>query len=167
MELGPRRRAAPTPEIGATLIELIVSILVISLSITGVLLLVNTTSRHSAEPMIERQAAAVAQAYLEEVLLKDFYDPDLGSGGGSCPTAESSRSLFDNVCDYNGLDDLGARDQNGAAVAGLEPYRVRVLVTGSATLGDLSGTTNVLRADVRVTHSDLVDLTVSGYRARY
>ena len=113
------------------------------------------------------KALAIADAYLEEILLRAFYDPDLGAGGGSCPAAEASRPLFDNVCDYNGLDDLGARDQDGNAIAGLGAYRVRVSVDTTSTLNTLSGSSNVLRTDVRVTHPNQIDLSLSGYRARF
>ena len=152
---------------GLTLIELVVSMSIVSIAIAGTLLAVNTTLRDSADPMIERQATAIAGAYLEEILLKRFYDPDLGAGGGACPGPEATRDLYDNVCDYDGLDDLGARDQDGTAIAGLEAYRVRVTIDQSSTLNTLSGNTEVLRADARVTHPALVDLALSGYRTRY
>jgi MSHA pilin protein MshD len=162
-------QAHPPPRhiAGVTLIELTVSIMVIAIAVSGTLLLVSTATRHSADPMVERQALAIADAYLEEILLRAFYDPDLGVGGGSCPAAEASRPLFDNVCDYDGLDDSGARDQDGNAIAGLGAYRVRVNVDTTATLNTLSGASDVLRTDVRVTHPNQIDLSLSGYRARF
>ena len=117
--------------------------------------------------MVMSQASAIAEAYLEEISLQPFYDPDLGSGGGVCPAAEGSRALYDNVCDYNGLDDSGAVNREGNAVSGLGSYRVRVTVDTTANLNALSASTDVIRADVRVTHTDLVDLTLSGYRTQY
>jgi MSHA pilin protein MshD len=87
---------------------------------------------------------------------------------GACPAPEASRDLFDNVCDYNGLDDSGARDQFGAAIAGLSPYRVRVTVdSASAVLGALTGPANVERVDIRVTHPLPLDITLTGYRTSY
>lgn len=154
-------------ESGATLIEMVVSIVIIALVVTGTLLLVQKVAVHSADPMVERQALAVAQAYLEEVLLRPYWDPALGSGAGACPTPPASRALYDNVCDYQGLDDAGAADQSGTPVAGLGAYRVRVSVDAAATLGGLSGPGDVLRVDVRVTHPASVDLRLSGFRARY
>ena len=121
----------------------------------------------SGVPVAANQAIAVADAYLEEILLRAFYDPDLGAGGGACPAPEGSRSVFDNVCDYDGLDDSGARDQDGNAIAGLGAYRVRVAIDTTSTLNTLSGSTEVLRADVRVTHPNEIDLILSGYRARF
>jgi MSHA pilin protein MshD len=163
MSRGARRR-----ESGVTLVELVISIAVIGIAVTGTLVVIARTTRASADPMVQRQASAIADAYLEEILAKPFYDPNLGAGGGACPAAVGTRASWDNVCDYNGLDDAGARDQFGAAVAGLSAYRVRVTVdSASATLGGLSGATNVMRADVRVTHSLPIDMVVSGYRANY
>jgi MSHA pilin protein MshD len=161
------RREPDAGERGATLVELVISIAIIAIVVSGTLLLVQKVAVHSADPMIERQALAIAQAYLEEILLRPYWDPTLGSAGGACPAAPGSRALYDNVCDYRGLDDAGARDQTGAAVTGLGAYRVRVAVDTAATLGDLSGSADVLRVDVRVTHPAAVDLVLSGFKARY
>ncbi len=166
-EPGAELDRGPRDECGATLVELVISIVVISVAITGTLIAVDRAVLHSADPMIEYQSHGVAQMYLEEALLKPYYDPDLGAGGGACPAAEASRDLYDNVCDYAGIDDAGARDQDGNAIAGLAAYRVRVAVDTTATLNDLSGSADVLRVDVRVTHPPLVDLNLSGYRTRF
>ena len=151
-----------------TLIELAISIAVIAIAVGGTLLVISKTVRASADPMVQRQASAIAESYLEEILAKPYYDPTLGAGGGACPAAGGTRPTWDNVCDYNGLDDAGARDQFGAAVTGLSAYRVRVTVDSTtATLGALVGAANVMRVDVRVTHSLPVDLLLSGYRGNY
>ncbi len=153
---------------GVTLIELIITIVVISIALTGTLVVISRTVGGSADPMIVRQAVGVAEAYLEEIVLKPYYDPVLGAGGGVCPASDpNGRPEYDNVCDYNGLDDDGARNQEDAAVADLSSYRVRVTVDAAATLGALSGPTDVVRVDVWVTHPDGVDFTLSGYRANY
>ena len=123
-------------EHGTTLIELVVSLLVIAIAITGTLIAVSRATLHSADPAIEYQASAIAKAYLEEILLKPYFDPDLGAGGGACPLPEASRDLYDNVCDYAGTDDMGAEDQDATPVPGLGAYRVRVTVATGATLND-------------------------------
>ncbi|MCP3984740.1 MAG: prepilin-type N-terminal cleavage/methylation domain-containing protein [bacterium] len=151
---------------GVTLVELVVSITIIAVALVGTFQVVRVTVGSSADPMIRQQATAVADAYLAEILLKPFYDPDLGAGGGACPTAEATRSIWDNVCDYHGLDDNGARDQQDAAISGLSGYRVRVLIDTTANLGGISGATNVIRVDVRVNFGTHTDFLVSGYRTR-
>lgn len=163
-----RARARARDRSGVTLVELVLSIVIIGVTVTGTLLAINRTVRSSADPMIVKQALAIGEAYLEEILLKDYYDPEQGAGAGICPAVEASRDLYDNLCDYDTLDDSGARDHEDNAIAGLEGYRVRVSVeTAAATLGALTGDTEVVRVDVRVTHSDVVDLTLSGYRTNF
>lgn len=154
-------------ERGATLVELVISIVIISISVAAVIGAMSGMVSHSADPMIQTQAVAIAESYLEEIMLKSYLDPDTGA---VCPTGEASRALYDNVCDYDGLDDNGARDQSGSGViSGLGDYRVRVNVEQSATLNNLSGSGTVLRVDVRVTYLDenLADITLSGYRTNY
>ena len=152
---------------GVTLVELIVAIVIIGVALSGTLLVMRQTIRASADPMVLHQAIAVAEAYLEEIALKPFYDPDLGAGGGTCPAAEATRNLYDNVCDYNGLNDVGAEDQDGTAIAGLERYTVDVTVDTTSTLNALTGSTVVVRIDVQVTHPNMEDFMLSAYRANY
>ena len=52
--------------------------------------------------MVMSQAVAIAEAYLEEISLKSFADPDGVDG-------EAARVAFDDVNDYDGLVDDGAR----------------------------------------------------------
>ncbi|MEZ4290283.1 MAG: prepilin-type cleavage/methylation domain-containing protein [Myxococcota bacterium] len=102
---------------GASLVEIVVAIVVTSIALSGTLMLVDTTTRRSADPMLERQAISIGESYLEEILQKPFFDPDDGT---LCPSPEADRDRYDNVCDYQGLDEIGARDQQGDAIAGLE-----------------------------------------------
>lgn len=157
-------RRRPSREAGLTLVELVIATVVIAIAVTGTLLAMNLVTRHSADPVIDQQAAAIAEAYLEEILPKSFLDPTTNT---VCPPPESSRPLYDNVCDYNGLVDAGARDQDGNAVAGLSGYRVSVVVDTAASLNGLTGSNNVLRVDVTVTHAPDVSVTLSGYRTDY
>jgi len=141
---------------GVTLIELIVAMIVISVALGGVLLVMNYTTARSADPVLRHQALAIAEAYMEEITLKNFADP------GGPP--ETGRADYDNVADYNGLADSGAHDQNGNAVTGLENYSVTVAVT-SASFG--SPTVNGLQIVVTVTDPAGESLTLTGYRANY
>lgn len=144
-----------------SLIELVVAIVVMSIALTGTMLLVDTTTRRSANPVLERQAISIAEAYLAEILQKDYLDPD---SGNLCPSAEASRANYDNICDYDGLDELGARDQNGRAIPGLEPYRIEVDIDRTANLGGISGSAEVLRVDAAVTEPTGRIFRFSAYR---
>ncbi len=150
------KRGAPRTR-GATLVELVVSIVLISLALTGVLLAMDTSARHGADPMIQHQALAIAEAHLDEILPRPFVDPD-GSEAGE------TRATFDDLDDYNGLDDSAAHDANGNAISGLSGYRVRVTANTGSTLNGVAAA----RIDVRVTHaSGLADLTLTGWRTDY
>ena len=45
---------------GVTLVELVISIVVIAIAVSGVIPLISNTIRHSADPMILHQAVAIA-----------------------------------------------------------------------------------------------------------
>jgi len=152
---------------GFSLIEIVIAMVVLSVALTGTLSVMERTLRASADPMLMHQAIVIAETYLEEVSLQPYIDPDLDQVTGAvCPAAEASRALYDNVCDYNGLSNSGARDQTDSAITGLEAYTIDVTVATSATLNTLSGSNAVLRIDVRVQHSTGVDISISGYRSR-
>lgn len=147
---------------GVTLIELIIAIVVISVALSGILLVINYTTRHSADALLRHQAIAIAEAYLEEIALKAFVDPD---DSQLCPAPEGSRTAYDNVCDYNGLGDAGARDQTGSQIAGLGSYQVSVTVVPQAFGG--IGVNDALRIDVSVTDPQGNSLQLGRYRTRY
>ncbi len=157
---------------GVTLIELIVVIVIVSVGVIGILQVMSFTTQHSADPMIRQQAQLIAESYLEEILLKKFVDQQNDS---VCPPPEpAGRTEYDNVCDYRGINDTGAKNQFGTPVAGLEAYSVAVTVTRDNTV-NLNGLTNgpaadeirVLRVDVTVTAPGGVIVLLAGYRTNY
>src|SRR5262245_55724281 len=101
---------------GVTLVELIVAIVVVGVAIASVLGVFAATSMRSADAMARNQSTAIASAYLEEIQSKSF---DVLPG-------TDDRANFDDVRDYDGLADSGARDQNDNALAGLAAYQVNV-----------------------------------------
>jgi MSHA pilin protein MshD len=147
---------------GVTLIELIVAMVVISIALTGVLLVINYTTLHSADPVLRHQAIAIAEAYMEEICLKNFSDPH------GVAVVEPTRALLDNVADYNGWDDNGAaKDQNGNAIGDLGNYTVSVRVVQQPYGPDFVSTVPGLRIDVTVTDPAGESLTLTGFRANY
>jgi MSHA pilin protein MshD len=131
---------------------------VISIAASAVLGVLSGTLGRSADAMVLSQAAAIAEAYLEEISLKPFADPD-GIDG------EAARPAFDDVDDYHGLVDSGARDQFGAALAPLAQYTVSVSVTPTAALTGVPGG-DAQRIDVRVTYPGNGVVALTGYKTR-
>src|SRR5438132_1116996 len=68
----------PRAEHGISLVELIVFIVIVSVAVAGVLGALSMATRASADPLIQKQALAIAEALLEEVQLQPFTycDPD-------------------------------------------------------------------------------------------
>lgn len=145
---------------GLTLVELIVSMVIISIALGGVLMVMNFTTSHSADPMIQHQAVAIAEAYMEEIVLQPYNNPTGGYSG-------TTRSLFDDIGDYDGLNDVGATNQNGDAIAGLENYTVSVVVAAPASFGPAANVVQARKISVRVQRGADVDLFLTGYRVDY
>ena len=143
---------------GVTLVELLVSIVIVSIAASSVLGVLSMTTAASADPMIRHQAAAVAEAYLEEFMLKPIDDPDGVDG-------EAARADFDDLDDYNGLVDTGVRDQFGVPIAALADYNVGVSVSPSSGLPSVP-VADALRVDVVVTRGSDINFVLSGYRTR-
>lgn len=180
------------PQRGVSLIELIVFIVIISVSLTGILLVMNLTTRNSADPLVHKQALAIAESLLEEVELMPFTycDPDDASavtatgpfvGGTRCNAtveglgAETIGGVtetrggippFDNVNDYNDFVPGPVADFNGiAAPAG---YIARIAVAETALAG-IPATESLF---ITVTVDNPVCemhpcITLDGYRTRY
>jgi len=149
---------------GFTLIELVLSIVIISICLTGAMLVCITVGKSSADPMLQQQAISIGNSYLEEIMAKSF------PTSVSCIGAPAGgRTVFTNVCDYQGLNDVGAQDQNGQAVFGLSAYTVQVAIdTTAAVLGTLKPGIDVVRIDVSVTNPNLqTAMVISGYKTRY
>jgi len=138
---------------GISLIELIMFIVIVSISLAGILLVMNTTTRGSADPLIHKQALAIAESLLEEVELMPFTycDPDDPAAGlittvdtTACTapvggeaigpetgeTRYSAVTPFDNVNDYH-----GCQMNTGVVNAGCD-------ATGTGGIRDISGTVN-------------------------
>ncbi|HLD13720.1 MAG TPA: hypothetical protein VJB18_03290 [Burkholderiales bacterium] len=166
---------------GVTLVEMVIFIMIVSLSVAGILIVMTATTQRSADPMVQQQALLIAESYMEEILHKRFRDASPTLATTICPTPEvAGRAAYDNVCDYHGLNDnAGVVDQLGGTVTGLTAYNVSVTVTGNVgdatalgpTASQINNTTalRVLRVDVEVTNDDVPDfqMRLTGYRTNY
>ena len=190
---------------GFSLIELVVAIVILSIGVTAFLTLILNTTKNSVDPQIRVQGNAIARAYLEEIMLNQFCDPnwdpdfdldgdpltnpqncsaDCSVTGGLAPGPASActdckgagtgwiteaRGTYDDVCDYDGLTDVGAMDQLGNPIGGLGNYTVDVTVIDAAailnTLNGIDG--EVVRIDVDVTHTTGATMGLSGYKTNF
>ncbi len=144
---------------GVTLVELIVAITIVAIAATTILGTMATVASRSADAMVQQQAIAIGQAYLDEILQRWVVDPN------GTP-ANTGRGSWDLVDQYNGLVDVGAKDQFGNAIAALSAYNVSVSVVSSTALTGIPGSAT-RRIDVTVTRAPNVAVILSGYRTSY
>lgn len=146
-----------------TLIEIIVTIIVLGVAATALLSVFTNLIRGSADPVIQQQATTVAEAYLEEIMLRSFDDPQGGESGTD--EGEAGRADYDDVKDYRSLASGPAADQFGNPIAALSDYTVTVAVVNAGLNGIVVA--DSLRVDVSVSHPAIATITLSGYRTNY
>jgi MSHA pilin protein MshD len=181
-----------TSERGLSLIELLVFIVVVGIAVTGVVSVFSLNTRSSADPMVRKQALAIAESLLEEVLAKPYTycDPDDAQadtatssaiGPTGCATTPEGMGAegedryatpYDNVNDYDGFSmTAGIVDLNGAAVTGLDAYTATVQVRPVADFNGIvpvvAGDNETLLVTVTVTAPGNLGVSLSGYRTRY
>jgi len=181
---------------GLSLVELIVFIVIVGAAVAGVLGALNVSTRASADPVIQKQALAVAEAVLEEVQLMPltYCDPDdpqaatalsaaVGATGCTAaasvenPGAEASppygpetrlgvTTPYDNVNDYNGFS-------MGPGITDISGAAITGLGAYTATvsvanqaLGAIPASDSLL-ITVTVTGPGNTIATLHGYRVRY
>ena len=147
-----KRRTSRRQMLGVTLVELVVAIVVISVAgaaFAGTLAYLNGTGNTS---ILQAQAQSIANAYLNEIIGKRFVADGV----------EASRDQYDDIFDYNGLNDALARDEFGNAAGN---FRVRVNVVAGALNGVPAAA--VRRIDVTVTYGTVYSVVASGYRTSY
>lgn len=172
----------PAGQQGISLIEMIMFIIIVSIGVVALLAVFSTTVRKSADPMIQKQMLAIAEALLEEVESKPFTfcDPDdanattASSAAGCATTAEamgpeagetrSGATPFDNVNDYGpSLTINPFTDITGTTT--IPGYAATVAVAASALNGIAAS--DALQITVTVTGPGNNTLTLQGHRTLY
>lgn len=165
---------------GLTLIELVVFIVIVGIGLAGILTVFNHTTRHSADPLVRKQALAVAEAILEEVMLQPFTwcDPSdanaaTAAGYAGCATAGLAQNTatakageargtatpFDNVLDYHG-ETLSTNIAGG----GSAPYAASVTVENQSLNGIAAEAALLITVSVAAGGETI---RLQGYRTRH
>ena len=173
---------------GISLIELVMFIVIVGLALAGVLLVMSTVTKSSADPLVRKQALAAAESLLEEIELQAFTyclptDPlastatsasgCTGGVAGSEDTLPATTRVAsapnprdaNNVSDYTNFSMSPIADIAGSTVPNLAGYSASVKIVQAGATFSLPAA-DVLQIDVRV-QSGPTDLTLTGYRFRY
>lgn len=130
---------------GYSLIELVVTVVLTGIVVVVLLSLFSQTQKQSSEPVFQVKAAELGQAYLEEISLKRFDENSPVGNQSRCDAASCSavlgpetnlnppvaetRASYDDVDDYNGLDEKPPRDAQGNLRSGFDNFNVKVTVS--------------------------------------
>src|SRR5215813_2690402 len=116
----PRFGGGVKTERGETQVEVVLFIVIIATALTAVLGTLSLTVGRSADPLVARQALAIAESMLQEVMSQPYTANDLDGGPDAIgpeagETRFSSTSPFDHVDDYNGYSMNGIVKPDGTA----------------------------------------------------
>jgi MSHA pilin protein MshD len=158
---------------GTTLVEVIVFMLIVSIAVVSVVKALSQAVLWSADPLIQRQALAVAEALIEEIdsqpyAQKDPYNPtgpDDAIGAEPGETRAGSPLPFDNPNDYSGYSETGIVAPDGSSVAGLGTYSASVVAT-QQSMGNVPAADGLLVV-VTATGPNGQPITLTTFRARY
>ena len=179
---------------GISLIELIIFIVIVSVALAGVLLVLSTAVKGSADPINRKQALAIAESLLTEIEQQPFTYCDLqdanvetatsttacalasnaqdngGASLGPVPNTEtrySASNPFDNVADYAGFSENNIRDiTQSYAMTGYNASVAITRVGNAAPFAVITDPSAVLKISVTVTSGN-ESVTLTGYRFRY
>lgn len=123
---------------GATLVELVITIVLMSLVLVAIASTLSFSSSRSADLLYQVKLVELGQAYLEEILTKRF-DENSPTGGvpacspstvscGAIGSEEAERAQFDDVDDYHLLNESPPMDPDGVVRQNYAGYRVEVQV---------------------------------------
>jgi MSHA pilin protein MshD len=181
---------------GFTLIETIIGIVVLGISFAILTSLIHPLSQQSAEQLHQVKAAALANSVLNEIQNKAFDNNSDMSGGiircgeatapactlsnalgpedggnGRINDGETSRALFDDVDDYNGLDYGAGQIENsqGAVLSTYLGYQMRIRVCNDANYdGSCSGGNSSAKLiTVTITIPTNFSMNFSTYRTNF
>lgn len=143
---------------GLSLIELILFIVIVGAALAGILTVFDLVTRGSADPLIRKQAVAIAESLMEEVGAAHYACP---SGATCNPVTTANRAEPHALADYNGFAMSGISAIDGTAIAHLAGYDAGVAVTAE-TLGGQAG----MRVAITVSRGS-ESVTLDGWRGQY
>ena len=149
---------------GFTLIEVIIFIVVVGAGLAGILQVINVTVAKSADPVVAKQALAMADSILSEVVQKGYSSTVVSpiTGVVTCSGTGTNRATYDCMDDFNGKTKTLFTDWP----ASLSGYDVAIVVAAAANLGG-SPAVAAKKVTVTVSRGTDVSVTLVSYRTNY
>ena len=135
------RIVAAVSERGFTFVELVIAIAVMGIASVTMFQMLGLSLSHQSDSLVQSRTTALAEAYMQEILARRF---DAHTPPGGIPACSiratpcslsnafndgESRANFDDVDDFDGLNESPPLDATGVVRSGFAGYRVQVQVT--------------------------------------
>ncbi|KRT69041.1 MAG: mannose-sensitive agglutinin biogenesis protein MshD, MSHA pilin protein MshD [candidate division NC10 bacterium CSP1-5] len=143
---------------GVTLIDLIITIIILAIAVPPMVGVFITSTRNSTFGVTIARANHLASNLFEEIRSKRW-DENTGAASATLgPDSGETRATYDDVDDFNGLDETPPKDSLGVTMSGSTGFRQEVCVRYVAsndlnnnTCPEAAATSNYKRIRVRVT----------------
>lgn len=166
---------------GFTLVELVVTMLVISIAVLGIGQALSFAFARQSDGLWQAKAVALAESYIEEIGARRYDETTPVGGVPPCSPAAVAcssiggegepRAQFDDVDDYDGLDEQPPLDADGNPRTDYRRYRVQVSVayldSDQVSAFGLDDTTDAKLVTVQVTPPGEATLNFPFVRANY
>ena len=125
-----------------TLIECVIALTILPLAVSAIAYSVVSGQMDAAEALRQERGAALAEALMEEILALPYNDPQ-GSTALGPDSGETSRSLYDNMDDFNGFSESAGSLKNASGTLYPTQYQkfsrsVTCAYTTQTLLGDVA-----------------------------
>ena len=177
------RTVARRPRVtGFTLVEAVLTMVILSIAALAMSQALGFAFVHSSDGLWQARTVALAEAYLEEATARRFDEATPAGGVPPCslatsacgaigPEAGESRPTFDDVDDYDGLDEAPPQDAQGNPRTAFSNYRVTMAVRylDAAEVADLGvdATTDVKHVTVTIIPPGRSPQTFTQLRANF
>ncbi len=164
---------------GFTLVELVITIAIMAIALLGVAYALQFSARYSADPLWQTKTVELVQAYTDEIFGKRYDELTPVGGTPACDpcstalqsdageTRQGGVNSFNDLDDYNGIDEQPPRDSLGQDRPEYAGYRVAVTVSYAGTELGLSSNQDAKEVTVTVTPPGQQPLPFSFYRGNF
>ena len=166
---------------GFTLVETIIVIVLVGAMMAGMTSLFMNNVGNSYRPFLRQRALAVANAFMDEIQHRRWNEASpLGGGcvntGASCPTGPAAmaigtdgdtRTTYDDIDDYNGLNQSPPQNSAGVDMPGYAGFTVNVPVAQPAAAWNTIAAADVRLITVSVTSPSNETISISAYRVNF
>jgi MSHA pilin protein MshD len=160
---------------GVTLVELVISIIILSIAMVALMSAFSNSMLNSADPLWRNKTLKLAQLYLDEILAKN-YDHNTPVGGvpyvaapsctGLGPETGETRETFNDVDDYHGLTE-SADSLTTIIDSSYDSYQVSVEVVCRGSDVNASANIHAKKITVTITPPSQVAIPFSVYKGNF